>query len=456
MSETSTPPKKSKPSRALLLSIIGVVFLCLLLIWHTYSQKRAEKEFAAQIAAIRAQGFPASAAELDAWYPEPPVQDNAALVFNTAFGQIIGIPPSTPWFDSQSSSNILSRTNPIPAAARTELAALVSSNQASLKLLHDGARLPASRYPVTLSAGFNASLSHLSAVRNATRLLIYESLDHTLSDRLSASIESLIVSLRVGHSLSNEPTLVSSLVQCAAYAQTASALENILNRTPFPSSSTKPLQDELLRAERALNLQRALAGERANGLDGFANSVQIFSGGLNSHGASPSPSFGTRLTAEVYVALLKESDLRIYMEMMEKYISACTNEVTRLHPAFKEASAAFNQKLAQEYPLRMLLTRMLLPALERSGERHLTTIAQLRLAHLALSLQSGSPPESLSTLTNIPFDPFDGKPLCYRRTTSGFMIWSIGPDATDQGGKPRPKNSSDNAYDIVFTVERTP
>ncbi|HEY1173188.1 MAG TPA: hypothetical protein VGH19_17600 [Verrucomicrobiae bacterium] len=451
---TNFKPKPNR-SRVWIIPITGLVIFALLLGWHAFKRNLTEQEFAAQIAAIRAQGYPTSAADLDAWYPEPPVADNAALVYGTAFNQITGVPPSTPWFDTQSSSNILSRTNPIPPAARSELASLVASNQAPLKLLHDGARLPSSRYPINLSGGFNATFSHLNGLKNATRVLTYESLDHALNARLAASIDSLIVSLRVGHSLSNEPVIISSLLQCAAYTQTATSLENILSRASFDPSTVKPLLDEILRAEHSLHPQRAFAGERAIGLDAFGNSVQIFGANMNSPAASSSPSFGTKLTASAYDALLKESDRRTYLEVMEEYISACTNEVTRLNPALKEASASFNQKLANTYPLRMLLTRMMLPSLEKAGERHVTTIAQLRLARLALILQSGPHPESLSALNEIPLDPFDGKPLRYRRTETGFMIWSIGPDGIDQGGKPRQKNSGD-AYDLVFTVEKSP
>ncbi len=449
---TPPPATTRKLSRALVLSLAALLLLGLIFGWSIYNQRQADKIIAAKLAAIRAQGFPTTGAELDAWYPEPLVQDNAALVFNTAFAQVIGLPPSTPWFDSQSSSNILSRTNPIPTVARAQLATLLSSNQAPLKLLHEGALLPSSRYPVNLSAGFNISLTHLTELRDAVRLLTYESLDHALENRTAASLESLIVSLRVGHSLSNEPSLISSLTQCSAYGQTVSAAENILNRSKFDLSTVKPLQEELLRAERSLHLHRAFAGERANGLDAFGNSVFIFAGANNSHGVTPRPSFGDTLTAAVYDALLKDSDLRAYLEVMDLYVSACTNEVSRLNPALKAAGAEFDKKLTQQKTWRMLLTGMLLPSLERAGERHVTTIARLRLTSLALSLQSGPLPESLSV--DVPLDPFDAKPLRYRRTETGFQIWSIGPDCIDQGGLIKPRNATNDAYDLVFTVEK--
>ena len=38
-------------------------------------------------------------------------------------------------------------------------------------------------------------------------------------------------------------------------------------------------------------------------------------------------------------------------------------------------------------------------------------------------------------LAEVPVDPHDGKPLRYRRLTDGIVIYSIGPDKIDDGGK---------------------
>jgi hypothetical protein len=38
-------------------------------------------------------------------------------------------------------------------------------------------------------------------------------------------------------------------------------------------------------------------------------------------------------------------------------------------------------------------------------------------------------------LERIPLDPFDGAPLRYRRLDDGVVIYSVGPDGKDNGGK---------------------
>jgi hypothetical protein len=64
-------------------------------------------------------------------------------------------------------------------------------------------------------------------------------------------------------------------------------------------------------------------------------------------------------------------------------------------------------------------------------------------------------------LPETPLDPFDGRPLRYRLREPGFTVYSIGPDQTDDGGRPRRPvrkgqggDASRVEYDMTFIVER--
>jgi hypothetical protein len=75
--------------------------------------------------------------------------------------------------------------------------------------------------------------------------------------------------------------------------------------------------------------------------------------------------------------------------------------------------------------------------------------AHLRLlrAQLALReyrLRTGRYPDSLQELFSGPLretalDPFTETPLPYRRTGAGYLLYSVGPDARDDGGAPIPQ-----------------
>jgi hypothetical protein len=58
-------------------------------------------------------------------------------------------------------------------------------------------------------------------------------------------------------------------------------------------------------------------------------------------------------------------------------------------------------------------------------------VAAYRQAH-------GKYPDALAKLPNadqLPVDTFSGTPFNYRLTEDGFMLWSVGPNGVDDGGK---------------------
>ena len=51
-------------------------------------------------------------------------------------------------------------------------------------------------------------------------------------------------------------------------------------------------------------------------------------------------------------------------------------------------------------------------------------------------------------LPNVPVDPYDGKRLRYLRLKEGVVIYSIGPDLTDNGGNLDRQNRSRSGTDV--------
>lgn len=80
---------------------------------------------------------------------------------------------------------------------------------------------------------------------------------------------------------------------------------------------------------------------------------------------------------------------------------------------------------------------------------------QVMLAALAAKIyrkQTGAYPENLealvpSLLDQVPNDPYADKPLTYRRTEAGFVVYSVGTDFVDDGGDPQ--------GDVAIKITRT-
>jgi len=92
-------------------------------------------------------------------------------------------------------------------------------------------------------------------------------------------------------------------------------------------------------------------------------------------------------------------------------------------------------------PIPRILVGMFLPALETTISRATRCEVDLRATAVVCALTGygrvhGEPPERLEQLVpdflpNLPLDPFDGKPLRYRREGAEWVIWSVGSDMKD-------------------------
>ncbi|UCE46244.1 MAG: hypothetical protein JSW47_11535, partial [Phycisphaerales bacterium] len=61
-------------------------------------------------------------------------------------------------------------------------------------------------------------------------------------------------------------------------------------------------------------------------------------------------------------------------------------------------------------------------------------------------------------LDAVPRDPFDGNELRYKKLDPGFVVYSIGDDLSDDGGKEKPSKTMRDGkavkWDVTFIVER--
>jgi hypothetical protein len=99
------------------------------------------------------------------------------------------------------------------------------------------------------------------------------------------------------------------------------------------------------------------------------------------------------------------------------------------------------------------------PGLEKIILREARGLAETRLMQAAIALEQnrsangGKYTDSLASLSPeflpvVPSDPFDGQPLRYRKTAHGYLLYSIGQDLKDDGGK----RESDGKGDLVFEI----
>jgi hypothetical protein len=114
-----------------------------------------------------------------------------------------------------------------------------------------------------------------------------------------------------------------------------------------------------------------------------------------------------------------------------------------------------------------LLTRLLRPAFGRfMMQIDISCTAEALAAQTALAIEryrltEGRLPQSLDNLVPaymefVPTDPFDGQSLKYRTLETGFVVYSVGEDLTDEGGTERGRGRDQRGlpWDVTFIVER--
>jgi hypothetical protein len=103
-------------------------------------------------------------------------------------------------------------------------------------------------------------------------------------------------------------------------------------------------------------------------------------------------------------------------------------------------------------------TAWLLPDIGRASTHQYTALARRRLVEMALALaayeaEMGSYPVLPVLLKpryidELPLDPFDDEPFKYQRRGQGFVLYSVGPDMDDDGGR----DEGDDEDDIAVRV----
>jgi len=118
---------------------------------------------------------------------------------------------------------------------------------------------------------------------------------------------------------------------------------------------------------------------------------------------------------------------------------------------------------ARRFPPR-IVSAMMLPSVQKVPAKFASYEARRAAASTAVAIErfrlkhGGQIPESLERITPtdlpaVPSDPFDGHSLRFHKLERGYVVYSIGNDRVDNGGKERVRGSVKNT-DITFIVER--
>ena len=413
----------------------------------------------AGIDAIYAAGYPVTGAELDQWYKIPRDVENAAYTIEE------GLSFYKEWDKEKSKSlpligraELPARTESLAEETKSLIAQYIADNNEALDLFHEAAKIENCRYPIDLSAGFATLTPNLSGMRNAVRLLGLDAVLHAENGDGRSATRSAISGFGIARSLAREPVTVSQLVRAGCQSSAISAVEQVINRTELTDEQLLELLECVRESERISDISCAFVGERCTGISFFRVPESVGPDVLGGGGPL------LRYVLALYKAVgLADADAVIYLDLMDGYLKAAQ---LPLHERL-EAVNAVDAKLQSTSQAHILL-HAIMPALSRITTIETRAIARLRATGVALAIQryrlaAGAPPDKLADLVpayleTVPKDPFDGNDLRYKKLRAGFVVYSIGEDLSDDGGKEQQSRKTRGEkppnWDVTFIVER--
>jgi hypothetical protein len=296
------------------------------------------------------------------------------------------------------------------------------------------------RFPLQWDDSIYLTKLNSPDARTASNLLRYEA---TLAaqdgdaDRALALVRGMLEAAR---SVGDEPLLLSALVRFAGDVQAVQALERALAQGE-PSIRELEAVQALLEKELAEPLLlQAVRGERA-GMHKLLLSMRHGTTDLSELewiGTGPRPRknfvdyFGPSLARYAHAHVL---------ELMNQYVEAAKLSPEKQPPVLNN----LDQKVRKAKAEYDIVTALIMPAMNKVSSTSCRSMGNLRCAAVALALERYRRdyrrwPETLDALVPkylvaVPKDPQDGKPLRFTRRPDGVIVYWIGPDGTDDGGK---------------------
>ncbi len=417
-----------------------------------------------QLAEIRAAGLPTNGKELNAYYPAVPDNENAALAMTQAFELRRNYPDSR--------SNLIFNFKPpghresLTQEQAELLGGYIALNAVMVDKAHQALVLPSSRYPADWTQLGNTPLPHLAWLDQLANIQQYCAFLAMRTGRPDSASSNIVTILAIARSLDNEPCLISQLVRLKLLRTAFTTLEQRANAETFGAAELERLSAAFARTGITNSAVEALIGERALTIPYFrmtrAEALRIIPPKSNA-GSEEDSLLPCRGPFLLRLIGYYELDFGSYLYAMNRGITLAR----RAPPDNLTADAYFAHVGEESTKRHRTISGLLLTGYAGVVSQEDRGLACQRLAITALAIeqfrnQNRRVPEKLNELVpqflpTVPPDPFDGHALRYHRLTKGYVIYSVGGDCRDDGGREPPRDLKSNfkpGYDITFTVER--
>jgi hypothetical protein len=306
-------------------------------------------------------------------------------------------------------------------------------------------------------------IGHLAKARNMARLLLLEARLYERNGDLDKAIDNYLDVTKLGYDLDRERVMISALAGIAIRGISRSTFEDLIaSENLTPEMSRKALK-RLIELERnAVPPADIIRGELAYAKSGLEKGLSCAPQQTKEEdrGDIEEISRKTSLLLDKHLNQMADDLEKRGYQHMKAALEQVIKELEQTERALRKGTEPI---IPVEAMPKMLVLQNLRP-MERVAkqmlrgqgrERLLITLLAVRL----FEMEKERYPQSLDELVpqyldEVPLDPFDLKPLRYRKRQDKWIIYSIGPDCKDDGGvKNYVRREAEEGADLIFEVE---
>jgi|GEM_PF-6652006 len=403
-------------------SLIGIPLILVLIVAISWDICRYQ--VSRELAALRAEGLPTNAAELNHYLSIPAGEPDAteawlkaieavnALTESKAAGglPIVGtgidsIPPAGEDWDQQAAAEaFLKQAEPALEAIR--IAAATPGEVRLLSDLHD------------------AVLNDVIGIRNLSRLILFAAQVCGRQELFDGAFENISHALMLSMEINHKTFFWVQLIRIVVFSQASEAIASLLPAARWEETKLIQLQQQLGANDFHRDMQHALITERASSLDIIRKSLW-----------EPLRVFNERKT------------LRLFHEAIGAFDFDWPLAIKRLADLNSRVEVERHRNSMWNWE-HLALTTM--GTWKWTGEAGIRVTAKQRCLIVALAarrgqLQGKDLPENVNAIPDTLFaseeqartcrvDPYSGDPLLIRQQDGEWIIYSVGSNLKDDGG----------------------
>jgi len=458
MTERALPTSHGSRNRLFIAAVIVAGTIVALIVWAVARETTVEKQIKLELAELRAAGEPIDAQDLARMFPDPPPEEDAALLFAKAFdiatnNRVSGLVPIV-------TTDAVPRTQKVDDVTLGRLAAFCATTAEITNTLPR--TVPASaRFPMRWDQGMtNRGFIDFVRVRLLTQLIathVVEAMEAGDAERTAQMIEH---GFHFTGTVNYDGFLVWHMIRHACDGLMCNVTERALNRTQFTDAQLRRMSDAL-RDEGTNDLRNCFRSEHGFAIWAFqAAQAGMPSEQLFGWPSRPKP-WWEHMWEKVHPGQRYYSDadfltyLRAIPQRLEFVSAPPLQAMAHAEKRTQEYNASVSTKVAEgAFP----------SAMKKAMANHAEAQARVVLLRTSLAIEryrlahDGQLPDSISALVpqylaEVPRDPFDNRPLRLKKLPPGYSVYTVAADGVDDGGLEKNLAPGTN-YDLTITIER--